>query len=155
MTRGGYVVPRWTSDEPWRWRRSIRPELSDREIAEQVGVHHATVSRIRSICRIATDGGVARLSRNGTTYVMQTGNIGRRSPKLEPEKSELEPETEGEPEPEQEPESEPEPIVLLPWDVGKELKGAPRWLAAGVHLVKWHGGKHYLRPSGSSPVPDA
>jgi hypothetical protein len=50
--------------------------LSSREIARWVGVHHQTVENHRDrICLNSTDS--RTITRNGTTYTMQTGLIDR------------------------------------------------------------------------------
>lgn len=54
-----------------------RPKLSDTQIAKQVGVSVPTVSGVRkSIYKNFIDD--REVTRNGTTYTMQTGGIGRR-----------------------------------------------------------------------------
>jgi protein gp37 len=53
-----------------------RPGLSNRAIAEQVGVDHKTIGRIRVICGISPDE-TRTVTRNGTTYEMNVGGIGQ------------------------------------------------------------------------------
>jgi protein gp37 len=53
-----------------------RPDLSDRELARHVGVGNQMVGHVRSsICVIHTDN--RTVTRNGSTYTMQTAAIGR------------------------------------------------------------------------------
>lgn len=53
---------------------------SDREIARHCGVNQSTVSRLRAICCVASDSPQREITRNGTTYLMNTERIGVRPP---------------------------------------------------------------------------
>jgi hypothetical protein len=63
------------------------PEMSDSEISKLCGVHHTTVGRARKklSCAVAQDAPATRtVTRNGKTYPMQVGNIGKAQPKPDP-----------------------------------------------------------------------
>ncbi len=54
--------------------------LSTRDLAKHCGVSRMAVQRAKdSICHIVTDDGERTVTRNGTTYPMNTAKIGKRS----------------------------------------------------------------------------
>lgn len=62
--------------------------MSDRKIAEHVGVGHSAVSEWRkSICPIRTDT-ERTVTRNGTTYQQNTANIGKARTPASPQATE-------------------------------------------------------------------
>src|SRR5205823_1288271 len=68
---------------------AARPKLSDRGIANQVGVSHQTVANQRqAIYQNLTDSSYREVTRNGTSYTMQTGNIGQRVASAETDEEE-------------------------------------------------------------------